>query len=420
LLADLALAVAIALCAFIALILVADLFLIAAHLRRSGREPGARPLAGEAPSISVQLVVFNEAQVADAIDSMCALEWPRDRLEIMVLDDSTDESREVAARRVAHWRERGVDVRHLWRAHRTDYKAGALAEGVAQSRAQHFAIFDVDYRPAPDFLTRAMAALAAAPRAAFVQARLGYWNRDRNLLTRAQALQLDLYTAYEQMGRAWLGVPTPFNGTGAVWRRRAIEEAGGWRASSLLEDLDLSLRAFEKGWVGLHLATVSVAGELPDTAEVLVAQRTRWATGTGQSFRALPWTLVRHLRLDRAAVFVLLSLQHVGLTVAVPFALAAAFVCWLLDPDRGLVAFGLFVAAVALIVGLKSIGAAMASRVLGRGIGPRFLVDLVAMWLMQAWLVPVQCKSQLRGLALRGRLPFTRTAKKGQATDEHG
>lgn len=412
-LAGLALAVTIILCAFIALVLLADLFLIAAHLGRRRREPDVPPLTGEASSICVQLAVFNEAQVAAAIDSMCALDWPRDRLEIMVLDDSTDASREVAARRVAHWRGHGVDVRHLWRAQRADYKAGALAEGVAKSSAEYFAVFDVDYRPSPDFLVRTMAALAEAPRAAFVQARLGYRNRDANLLTRAQALQLDLYTGYEQMGRAWLGVPTPFNGTGAVWRRRAIEEAGGWRASSLLEDLDLSLRAFERGWGGLHLATVSVAGELPESAEILVAQRTRWATGTGQSFRGLPWNLVRHLRPDRAAAFALLSLQHVGLPVAVPFALAAALVCWLLDSDLGVVALGLFVAAVALVVGLKSIGAAMASRLLGRGIGLRFVVDLVAMWLMQAWLVPVQCKAQLRGLSVRGRLPFTRTPKKG-------
>lgn len=416
--ADVSLATTIALCAFVALVLVADLCLIAVHVGRGSRELAHERTALEtrvaaAPSVCVQLVVFNEAQVAAAIDSICALDWPRDRLEIMVLDDSTDASREIIAARVAHWRSRGVDVQHCWRAHRTDYKAGALAEGVARSSAEYFAIFDVDYRPQPDFLLQVMTMLVAAPCGAFVQARLDYWNRDRNLLTRAQALQLDLYAAYEQAGRVWLGVPTPFNGTGAVWRRRAIEEAGGWRASSLLEDLDLSLRAFAKGWVGLHLATVSVAGELPDTADVLVSQRRRWATGTGQSFRGLPWSLARHLRTDRAAVFALLSLQHVGLTIAVPLALAGALGCWLLDPDRGALALGLFAVAVALIVALKSIGAALASRVLGRGVGLRFVIDLIAMWLMQAWLLPVQCKAQLQGLTLRRRLPFTRTPKKG-------
>ena len=121
------------------------------------------------------------------------------------------------------------------------------------------------------------------------------------------------------------------------------------------------------------LATVSVAGELPETAEVLVSQRRRWATGTGQSFRGLPWSLVRHLRADRAAVFALLSLQHVGLTIAVPLALAAALGCWLVDADRGAMALGLFAVAVALIVALKSIGAALASRVIGRSIGTAIL-----------------------------------------------
>ena len=417
--AYLALAVTIALCAFIALVLVADLCLIAVHLGR-----GTGKLAQERaalrtsmqqppPSVCVQLAVFNEAQVAAAIDSICALDWPRDRLEIMVLDDSSDDTRETAATRIAHWRNRGVDVRHCWRAHRSGYKAGALAEGFASSSAEYFAIFDVDYRPAPDFLTKTLAVLAAAPRGAFVQARLDYWNRDRNLLTRAQALQLDLYFAYEQTGRVWLGVPTPFNGTGAVWRRRAIEEAGGWRATSLLEDLDLSLRAFSKGWGGFHLATVPVAGELPDTADVLVAQRRRWAAGTGQSFRGLPWRLARHLRADRAAVFALLSLQHVGVAVAVPLALVAALAVWLSSPDLGASAFGLVAATVALLVALKSIGAALASRVLGRGVGRRFLVDLAAMWLMQAWLLPAQFRAQLRGLTARRRLPFTRTPKRG-------
>src|SRR5262249_49912368 len=152
-----------------------------------------------------------------------------------------------------------------------------------------------------------MRPLLAEPRAAFVQGRLGYRNRERSLFTRAQATGLDAYAAFEQAGRAWAGIPTPFNGTCGVWRRAAIEEAGGWGGQSLLEDFDLSLRAFARGWSAIILTTVSVVGELPETPSVLLAQRRRWALGTGQSSRSRPWRLMRLMRLDRAAIFCLLS-----------------------------------------------------------------------------------------------------------------
>jgi cellulose synthase/poly-beta-1,6-N-acetylglucosamine synthase-like glycosyltransferase len=338
-------------------------------------------------------------------------------LEIMVLDDSTEDMRALAEQRTAAWRARGVNVRHVWRPHRGGYKAGALGAAFEQTSAEYIAIFDVDYRPQRDFLLKVMKPLIATPGAAFVQARLDYWNRNHSALTRAQAMQLDLYFAYEQAARVWAGVPTPFNGTGAVWRRAAIEDAGGWSARSLLEDLDISLRAFAEGWTSLHLMTVSVAGELPDTASALVSQRRRWAVGTGQSFRLLPWELLDRVRLDRGAVFSLMSLQHTAASIVVLLALASAVGSWVLEPAKGQIALAALLASVGGLVAVKTTGALLAGNVTrcarGRPPGWRFIIDLFAMWLLEASLVPVHATAHLRGLLQRGQLPFIHTPKKG-------
>jgi cellulose synthase/poly-beta-1,6-N-acetylglucosamine synthase-like glycosyltransferase len=399
------------LCGVVGLLLVADLYLLAVHLgkargeaAREGALLAARPVQDDPPSVCVQLPVFNEPQVGAAIDTLCGLEWPQGRLEILVLDDSTDETHDIAAGRIDLWQSRGIDIRHLRRAQRRDYKAGALADAFDQTSAPYIAIFDVDYRPEPEFLAKAMRPLLAEPRAAFVQARLDYRNRDRNLLTRAQAMGLDSYFAFEQAARAWAGIPTPFNGTGAVWRRAAITEAGGWSGDSLLEDLDLSLRAFAQGWTAINLVTFSVAGELPETPAALLSQRRRWALGTGQSSRAWSWRLLRGMRFDRAVVFSLLSLQHASLAILL---LVAAFAV-LVSRDAG--ALATFAATLALVVGLKSAGAAAAQHVLGRTLR---VADLAAMWGMEAALLPIRAKALVEGLVRRQPAPFVRTPKKG-------
>ncbi len=399
------------LCGLVVLLLVADLYLLAVHLGKARREAAlergllaTQPAQDEPSSICVQLPVFNEPQVGAAIDSLCSLEWPQGRLEILVLDDSTDETRDIAAARIELWRSRGIDIRHLRREQRRDYKAGALADAFGQTTAQYIAVFDVDYRPEPGFLAKVMRPLRAEPRAAFVQARLDYRNRERSLFTRAQAMGLDGYFAFEQAARAWAGIPTPFNGTGAIWRRAAIEGAGGWSGDSLLEDLDRSLRAFARGWTAINLVTVSVAGELPETPAALVSQRRRWALGTGQSSRAWSWRLLRGMRVDRAIVFSLLSLQHASLAIL----LLAAALAVLVSRDAG--ALATFAVTLALVVGLKSAGAAAAQHVLGRTLR---VSDLAAMWLMEAALLPIRAKALVQGLAGSRPEPFVRTPKKG-------
>ena len=216
-------------CGYIGALAVGDVWLAIIHLRlgrselaRERRMPRLAIADSTLPLVCVQLPVFNEAQqVAPALEALCLLDWPRERLEIMVLDDSTDGTPAVARREIEQWQARGVTITHVRRGHRQDFKAGALAAGTALTTAPYLAIFDADYRPAPSFLRDTMGPLLMDDTLAFVQARLDYRNRSHNLLTRAQALDLDTLLAYEQAARSWAGVPLTFNGTCGVWRRRA-------------------------------------------------------------------------------------------------------------------------------------------------------------------------------------------------------
>jgi cellulose synthase/poly-beta-1,6-N-acetylglucosamine synthase-like glycosyltransferase len=412
--------VGLALSAYIVVLLLADAYLISVHLTRR-RKAMARERAriaagvpsGSEPKICLQLAVFNEPAVAAAIDGLASLDWPRDRLEIMVLDDSTDETVAAAEARVAHWRATGLAISHVRRPDRADFKAGALAYGLTRTDADYLAIFDVDYRPVPSFLRDTMAVLVAEPRAAFVQARLDFRNRDANWLTRAQALELDGILAYEQAARHWAGVPMSFNGTCGVWRRAAIEQGGGWSARSLAEDQDLSFRAFAAGWSYGYLVSVPVAGELPERFGVLAVQRSRWNAGTAQVFHALPWRLLRHLRFLPAAVFVLLTQFYASLALLLLVIAAVAAATFWIDPARGIVVAVALYAVLVLIALAKSIGAALATSLLGRPIGPAFFRDLVGMWAMELALLPVAGWSLARGY-LNRKLAFTRTPKIGR------
>jgi cellulose synthase/poly-beta-1,6-N-acetylglucosamine synthase-like glycosyltransferase len=406
------------LCAYVVVLLLADLYLIAVHIRHAKREIArerATSVLGEHPFVCVQLPVFNEpALVVTAIDSLCALDWPRSRLQIMILDDSTDDTVGIAHSRAAHWRSQGVDIDHIRRSDRTEFKAGALAAAFERTEAPFIAVFDVDYRPAPSFLREAIAALNDAPRAAFVQARLDYRNADYNGLTRAQALQLDGFFAYEQAARNWAGVPMTFNGTCGVWRREAIAEAGGWSGRSLVEDQDLSFRAFARGWTCRNLVSVAVAGELPEKFSVLAVQRSRWGAGTAQAFNDLPWQLLKHLRWHQALVFILLAQFYASVWLVVLACLACAFVTYLLDPVAGTHLAAATAATIGLIVVAKSSGAILANRVVRRRTVRELLVDISRMWVLEAALLPVIGWALIRGHLLQN-LPFRRTPKTGRS-----
>ena len=242
--------------------------------------PLLEPAERELPRVLVQVPLYNEGElVRRALAAIVALDWPRERLEVQVLDDSSDGSEALSRAAVAEAAAAGLDIQLIHRTRRTGYKAGALAAGLGRSSAELVAIFDADFEPAPDFLRRTAAGLAADPRLAFCQTRWGHANRGASLLTRAQARLLDGHFRVEQEARARLGLPIPFNGTCGLWRRAAIEDAGGWQGDTLTEDLDLSLRAQLRGWRAAYLGDLEVPGTLPESARAWRTQQFRWTKG---------------------------------------------------------------------------------------------------------------------------------------------
>lgn len=239
------------------------------------------------PTVTVQLPIFNERYVAERlIDAVCGLEYPRDRLEIQVLDDSIDDTREIAAAAVARWRARGIDIHHVHREDRSGFKAGALAAGLEVAKGELVAVFDADFVPHADFLHQTVPHFVA-PKLGMVQARWGHINRGYSLLTRIQAVLLDGHFVVEHTARNRSGCFFNFNGTAGIWRRAAIEEAGGWAHDTLTEDLDLSYRSQLAGWEFLYLPDLVVPAELPAEINAYKSQQHRWAKGSIQTGRKL-------------------------------------------------------------------------------------------------------------------------------------
>jgi cellulose synthase/poly-beta-1,6-N-acetylglucosamine synthase-like glycosyltransferase len=259
--------------------------------RREGVAPPPPP--DEWPMVTVQLPLFNEMYVAARlIDAICGLDYPRERLEIQVLDDSTDETREIVAESVAEYSSRGFRISHLHRAERPGFKAGALAAGLARAEGGLLAVFDADFVPPPDFLRRTVPYFAD-PKIGMVQACWEHLNRDYSLLTKIQAIFLDGHFLIEHAARNRSGRFFNFNGTAGVWRRQAILDAGGWQHDTLTEDLDLSYRAQLAGWRFLFLPTVKVPAELPVDINAFKRQQFRWAKGSIQTARKLLPRLLR-------------------------------------------------------------------------------------------------------------------------------
>lgn len=257
---------------------------------RSLGKPLRRLILTEAdlPHVLVQVPVFNEPETVEgALRAAAALDWPRDRLHIQLLDDSSDETSAIAARVVGELHERGFDVLHLRRGDRTGYKAGALAAGLLHSNAPYVAVLDVDFRPPPIWLRKVMPALIADPKASFIQSRCEFANASSNWLTRAQGLMLDAHYVLEQATRYRAGWLFQFNGTAGVWRRAAITAAGGWSGDSLCEDLDLTVRAEIAGWHGLFSMDPPVPGLVPDQMRHWRVQQRRWSNGFVQVARKL-------------------------------------------------------------------------------------------------------------------------------------
>ena len=286
------------------------------HAERRVRSP---LLPDEAlPAVLVQLPVRDEGALALRVAAAAArLDWPHDRLEIQLLDDGSAEYHEELTRAVLELVPQGVKVSILRRNDRTGFKAGNLAFGLKHSEAPYVAIFDADFVPPADFLRRVVPALVADSELAFVQARWTHANRNLNWLTRAQGLLLDAHFAIEQEGRFRAGLPISFNGTAGVWRREAIDNAGGWTGDTLTEDLDLSMRCMLKGWRAAYLKDVEVPGELPETAAAWRSQQARWTKGHAQCARKLlPAIWASALPLWRKAAVSLQMCQFAFYTLA--------------------------------------------------------------------------------------------------------
>ncbi len=237
-------------------------------------------VADRFPRVTVQLPIYNEWYVtARLIAAAAALDYPRHLLEIQVLDDSTDETVDIAAKIVDRLQADGLQIVHLHRLVRRGYKAGALADGLKCANGEFIAIFDADFVPTPDFLKRILPHFDH-DRVAFVQARWSHLNREYSFLTFLQSLSIDAHFAVEQLARANFGFWFNFNGTAAVWRKAAILDAGGWRAQTLTEDLDLSYRAFLRGWEARYAGEIEVPAELPVTFSAYRRQQHRWARGS--------------------------------------------------------------------------------------------------------------------------------------------
>lgn len=235
--------------------------------------------------VTVQLPMYNEMYVADRIIETCAaFDYPRDKFDIQVLDDSTDETKDIIAKKVAEIAATGVQIEHIHRVDRTGYKAGALDSAMDKVKGEFIAIFDADFVPNPDWLQQTMPHFEGADEVGVVQTRWGHLNKSYSLLTELQAFGLNGHFAVEQGGRNASGHFINFNGTGGIWRKACIESAGGWEHDTLTEDLDLSYRAQMRGWKFKYLEHVVAPAELPITMSALKAQQHRWMKGGAECF----------------------------------------------------------------------------------------------------------------------------------------
>jgi cellulose synthase/poly-beta-1,6-N-acetylglucosamine synthase-like glycosyltransferase len=244
------------------------------------------------PHVTIQLPVYNEMYVVERlIDAVAAIDYPLDKIEIQVLDDSTDETSEIIARKITSPGKQGIVIHHIQRDNREGYKAGALKHGLSIARGEFLAVFDADFLPSKDFLKKTIPFFADAS-IGMVQTKWGHINKETSLLAKLQAIALDGHFSIEQRGRNAAGYFINFNGTAGVWRKQTILDAGNWQADTLTEDLDLSYRAQMKGWHFKYLEDFITPAELPPLVSALKSQQFRWTKGGAETARKNLKTLI--------------------------------------------------------------------------------------------------------------------------------
>jgi len=247
----------------------------------------------EVPVVTIQLPVFNEMYVMQRLlDNISLIDYPQKRLEIQVLDDSTDETLLTTAKHIKKLKETGLDIKHITRTDRSGFKAGALKEGLKLAKGEYIAIFDADFLPKKNWLKRTIPYFKDK-QIGVVQTRWGHINRNYSLLTKIQAFALDAHFTLEQVGRNSKGHFINFNGTAGVWRKSCILDAGNWEGDTLTEDLDLSYRAQLKNWKFKYLEDVETPAELPVVMSAARSQQFRWNKGGAENFRKMLWKVVK-------------------------------------------------------------------------------------------------------------------------------
>jgi cellulose synthase/poly-beta-1,6-N-acetylglucosamine synthase-like glycosyltransferase len=291
------------------------------HRKYGNMNPVPKENFGENPLVTIQLPLYNELYVVERlIDSICQIEYPKDRLEIQVLDDSTDETTKITALAVEAKQKEGFDIQHIRRGTREGFKAGALKEGMKIAKGEFIAIFDADFIPHKDFLKKTLS-FFTDDKIGMVQTRWEHLNGDYSILTKAQALALDGHFVIEQSVRNKSGFFINFNGTGGVWRKNCIVDSGNWHADTLTEDLDLSYRAQLKGWRFVFLKDFTSPAELPSEINALKSQQFRWTKGaieTAKKILPLVWKADIPMRVKLQSTF------HLTNNLAFPFILLAA------------------------------------------------------------------------------------------------
>ncbi len=263
------------------------------YWRYRSRAPKPPKPFEELPVVTIQLPMFNELYVVERLlDAVARIDYPKDKLEIQVLDDSTDETRQIARRKVEQLAAEGFDIHYLHRTDRTGYKAGALDAGLKVSRGEFVMIFDADFVPPPN-IVKDLIHYFTDPKVGMVQARWGHINQDYSMLTRCQALMLDGHFVVEHIGRNRAGLFFNFNGTAGMWRKSTILDAGGWQHDTVTEDMDLSFRAQLRGWKFVYVPEVLAPAELPCEMNSFKSQQYRWAKGSAQTTRKLLGTVLK-------------------------------------------------------------------------------------------------------------------------------
>lgn len=291
------------------------------HRKYGYNNPVPKANVDENAIVTIQLPLYNELYVAERlIRTVCQIDYPKDKMEIQVLDDSTDETTELVAKVVEEKRKEGFDISHIRRGTREGFKAGALKEGMKIAKGEYIAIFDADFIPHKDFLKKTLSYFND-DKVGMVQTRWEHLNGDYSIITKAQALALDGHFVIEQTVRNKAGFFINFNGTGGVWRKKCIEEAGNWHADTLTEDLDLSYRAQLIGWRFVFLKDFTSPAELPAEINALKNQQFRWTKGaveTAKKILPLVWKSKIPLRVKLQSTF------HLTNNLVFPFILLAA------------------------------------------------------------------------------------------------